>query len=338
MSVVLLLLLASGVPHGPPIHGDNLSPQPTSVQSATADGHTAVQPLLDTASGGALCASLTAHLPATERTCETSANRSSAGRPPLVIVAGEGKTGTSSVALALAMLGLRAQHNTLVYTCLDGSDGPCTQLRQGSSPHNPFGELTTMPLRDYSSYDYCRNFDFLDSYADTPMSTLTPFIVAANGPGTKVILTVRSPEAWAKRRAGWWRETGWDDAAPFAPFTHGNSPLAESTPTALDVDDRWSARGIHRRSPAALELLYTAQLAMYSCLVPPEDLLVVDVAAESGDAPRLWAKLASFLQRPTTGLNVSHFPRDDPLNCSASEIKEKDALDMSGDLPTCSFY
>ena len=333
MSVVLLMLLASGVPHGPPVHGDNLSPQPTSVQSASAD----VQPPLDTASGSALCASLRGQLPRTKHRCETSANRSSAGRPPLVIVAGEGKTGTSSVALALAMLGLRAQHNSLVYKCVDGSDGPCMQLQQGSNPHNPFSELMTLPLRHYSSYDYCRNFDFLDSYADMPMSTFTPFIVAANGPGTKVILTVRSPEAWAKRRAGWWRETGWDDAAPFAPFLRGNGAPAV-VPALLDVEDSWGARGVYQKSPAALEVLYTAQLAMYSCLVAPEDLLVVDVAAESGDAPRLWAKLASFLQRPTTGLNVSHFPRDDPFNCSASEITEIAALDMSGELPKCSFY
>jgi len=314
----ILLLLAAGVPHGPPILREGLAPQPQPVHSASTNA-SRTRPPLDTSSGSALCASLAAQLPTPKIRCDTRRNRTAAGRPPLVILAGEGKTATSSVALAVAMLGLRSQHNTAEYVCLDRSDGPCTALWERENvPYNPFVDLVTLPLAEYDRFDYCSKFQHMDSYADTPMSTFAPAILAANGPGTKVIVTVRTPVEWAERRAGWWTESGFDDAAPFAPLFHGGAlPL----PAGADIDDTWTARGVYRRSHAALATLYTAQLAMYSCIVPPEDLLVIDVAAEFKDSPKLWAKLASFLQRPTTGLNLSHFPKDDPFNCTAAEVK-----------------
>lgn len=340
---VTLLLLAAGVPHGPPIHSEALRPLPERVQSTSADTSSSKPPTLDTSSGVALCASLAAQLPKPTITCDTRGNRTAAGRPPLVVIVGEGKTATSSVAIAVAMLGLRSQHYLSEYRCLDLSDGPCTELWGTTNPHNPYADLVSLPLERYASYDYCSKFKHMDSYADTPMSTFAPFIYAANGPGTKVILTVRGPASWAKRRAGWWEQTGVDDSAPFAPFMRGSFANALPVPESINVDDTWTARGIYRRSHAALELLYAAQLAMYSCIVPPEDLLVIDVVAETKDTPKLWAKLASFLQRPTTGLNLSHFPRDDPLNCTAEEIKakgnvgflEKAVLNMTGSWTKC---
>ena len=147
-------------------------------------------------------------------------------------------------------------------------------------------------------------------------------VYAAYGPGTKVLLSVLDAATWAAKRAEWVNTTGFDDPAPLAYiFSHdANSALAV---TESPHQEKTSARGVYARSPAALETAYLANLALLSCVVAPEDLLVVDLSRESADAPKLWAKIANFVGRADLlpRVNTSRFPYDQPGVCRASEIE-----------------
>ena len=350
MAGLLLVLLALGAPLKPKGGAATL------LAPETVASEAAVPKLLDTSSGSAFCASLSHQLP-NINSSRCWGRRAAQGRPPLAINAGQGKTGTSSIAGALAMLGLSSMHYKDYMHCADcvgdapcSSPKPCTKLETTQDFADFWHSLVTLPVERYSSFDYCSIFEPFDAYGDVPMDTFAPFVYAAHGPGTKVILTVRDPATWAERRVGFeeevtskWRalyeKLGTEpsglhpverDYAPFGPFFEGHANASfDGDEDKLTKATR--VKGVHDRSPAAAQLLYLGELALLSCVIPREDLLVVDIAREAQDGPALWHKLAGFVNRSIDGLNVSAFPEFNGNGLNVSAFPEFNGDGMNGD-------
>lgn len=233
-------------------------------------------------------------------------------RRPLVLVAGEGKTGTTSVAYALASLGLTAGHSSGVYRCSRRPrpgrpcEGEVVEDRVLSRRYDDLRvALKFLESGSYDSHDFCQ-FDFLDAVADVPIPQLFPFIYEAHGSDTRVILTVRNATQWVQRRMAW--NSGRDLAPMGWVFGHSLAELElRSSRTQVGV--------VARRSLKAAAWAYLAEAAMVMCTVPPDRLLVLDVFRKHSGISLL-QRLATLLWGPgrATNLNASaRFPHIRPL-------------------------
>ena len=282
-------------------------------------------PQLVTSSKAAFCESLIGQAPVPQKTCHGL--RAAQGLPPLVLNAGEGKTGTSSISVALAMLGLSAVHQGMYYTCDTNATNvttnrstvvDCARVQQMALPYPPlYRQLEQLPIEDYESFDYCSKLNAFDSYSDTPFHIFTPHVYAAFGPGTKIIVTIRGAADWAHRRAEWDELLNATDVAPLSwIFTK-----RVGDPKKKD-DLREGVVGTYSASPAALEYAYLAELSMLSCIARAEDLLFINVANETKDPPALWAKISTFLNMSTGNIDLNVFPYDEPATCAAQQVTE----------------
>jgi len=298
----------------------HLHPSPSPIP--TEHSPPAMSNMIDTGSPSALCASLVSQAPVPKKTCH--GKRAAEGRPPLVINAGEGKTGTSSISVALAMLGLDSVHQGMHYTCTGTPSGgrpqqqSCQTLWMNASDAYPplYLQLMELPIEAYEEFDYCAAFDKHDAYADTPFHVFAPHVYAAAGPGTKVIVTVKAVRQWAKRRAAWDLDQNTSDVAALGWMFRENVSIPRDAQSLQPTD----VMSVANRSLAALEYAYIAELAMLTCLVNEDDLLLVDLEREGADPPKLWAKLANFIGRTTDGLDLSTFPWGQPGGCPAPEV------------------
>ena len=137
------------------------------------------------------------------------------GKKP-IIVAGEGKTGTETLASALAMLGLKTIHWESLLQCCElqtkpypsctthavGVTKPCNGISWSNSvPYVRLREkLTALETKDYDTFDFCV-FDDFQVYSDVPMPSFAPYIYAAYGRGTKIIVTERDATEWSAVRS-----------------------------------------------------------------------------------------------------------------------------------------
>jgi hypothetical protein len=118
----------------------------------------------------------------------------------LIIAAGEGTTGTRSLARALSFLGMKSQHG------LDHEEG----LSAGPEALSWMAQLLDNRVNDNASE--CRNFyrtaDYttvpqdVDALLDSPMSNYV-LDMLLTFPKAKVIMTTRPSEAWVVRRLYW---------------------------------------------------------------------------------------------------------------------------------------
>ena len=230
---------------------------------------------------------------------------------PLVIMAGQGKTGTMSMSIALTMLGLKTAHFDCVTTCKPPMHSGCppphiiTNKKLGTQYRQFKRQIYQIQNRaQLEKIDVCQQLDGIDAVGDVPMNQVTPYLYHAYGPGTKVILTILKPTDWVKARLKWmkgkdagplgWLFSGIDH--PYAPYEHSVYEMVKGSKGSL-------------KSAA---LAYLAETALLRCLIRPEDLLVVDLKEElgneNGQPQRLWQRLNTFLNTSLHGIDVSAFP------------------------------
>ena len=111
----------------------------------------------------------------------------------LIIVAGEGKTGTLNISTTLASLGLCVGHWNRTHNCSDAQQRQWTRA---------FDCIMNLPPEYYGALDYALLFNGIDAVADTPIPTVFPFLFAAL-PRSLVILSTRPSVEWAERRFRW---------------------------------------------------------------------------------------------------------------------------------------
>jgi hypothetical protein len=227
---------------------------------------------------------------------------------PLYLLAGQGKTGSSSLSHALTMLGLVTAHYACAKRCNSTAwceanrvvvDGPLTR----DYIHQRI-KLEELPKKSYSTTtSFCFD-DRYDAVADTPMAEFAPYIYQMHRPGdVKVVLSVKDPVEWlAKRTDHSAKDHGTDglDAAPFALAFLGG---VGSTLKRSEMPAWATVASVHARAPIAGAYLSLAQQLLIMCMVRPRDLLVVDVAEESRNTTALWHRLAAFTNRSLVALH-----------------------------------
>ena len=112
----------------------------------------------------------------------------------LIIVAGEGKTGTNSISRTLASFGMCVGHWNKAYNCTKG------KAHQWFRAHN---YIMDAKPEVYGSIDYHRLLNGIDAVADVPIPTVFPFLYDALKTRSFVILSTRPSNEWAHRRYDW---------------------------------------------------------------------------------------------------------------------------------------
>ena len=112
----------------------------------------------------------------------------------LIIVAGEGKTGTDSIARTLASFGMCVGHWNKAYNCTKGKAHQWFRAQNHIMDAKP---------EVYGSIDYHRLLNGIDAVADVPIPTVFPFLYDALKTRSFVILSTRPSNEWAQRRYAW---------------------------------------------------------------------------------------------------------------------------------------
>ena len=184
---------------------------------------------------------------------------------PLIIGAGEGTTGTHTVAKLMSSTGSPARtvaHWEAVY-------GNSTQWKKGSRSEASQAYVglrkrlmaLTPPERAHFDYDV---FDAYDGVADTPIPELFPYIYRTY-PQARVILSVRNASEWVDSRVRHHPTS----PRPFALFDASMEIIKNRK-----KKDRTSRNSLN---PSDSALAFAMQNMLVRCLVPSHKLLVVDV-------------------------------------------------------------
>jgi hypothetical protein len=243
------------------------------------------------------------HVPRTDSYCPPR-------QKPLYLLAGQGKTGTSSLAHALTMLGLTTAHFACAKRCNGtlwcGADGVVKDTPLSKDYLLKRKQLEELPKNGFNATTgFCFD-DRYDAVADTPMAELAPYIYQMHRPGdVKVVLTVKDPVEWLAKRTDHSADDHGTDGTDAAPFASAFLGSASNTLTLGKMPAWATTASMHARAPLAGAYLHLAQQLLIMCMVRSEDLLVVDVAAESRNATALWHRLAAFTNR---SLVARHLP------------------------------
>ena len=111
-----------------------------------------------------------------------------------IIVAGEGKTGTDSIARTLASFGMCVGHWSKTYNCSKHASHQWMRARNYTMDAKP---------EVYGSIDYSRLLNGIDAVSDVPIPTVFPFLYEALKARSVVILSTRPSNEWAQRRYNW---------------------------------------------------------------------------------------------------------------------------------------
>jgi len=264
---------------------------------------------------------------------EAPTTKQCVGKKKPIIIAGEGKTGTETLATALAMMGYKVAHFDSLLQCCElsndndnlfakknmfsnttkcntypkGSTKTCNSISWSCAPtYDTLREkMTAWSTNEYDTADFCV-FDEFEVYGDVPMPSFAPYIYAAYGPGTKIIITQRPATYWAPRRAQW--DIG-NDLNDTAPLSYMFSDSLNDAAAAGAVGNEPTS---YKRSHTANEYAYLAERALIECIAQPEDVLLIDVFTETDDPQKMWHKLSKFLGRPLGDIETKFFPRDTP--------------------------
>mmetsp|Transcript_110926 Transcript_110926/g.237006 ORF Transcript_110926/g.237006 Transcript_110926/m.237006 type:complete len:346 (+) Transcript_110926:52-1089(+) len=244
---------------------------------------------------GALASWVAVQAPPAARRC----SRRPSGKP-LIILAGHGMTGNDVVASRLAELGLNTAHWDKVMRCeaFDHTAGKCSKVMRDADLSSRWIEvrdkLGNLGRTQYSSIDFCKELAGLDVVSDVPMPQFWPYIyMAYREAGAKVIMTVTNATKWPRLRQGGDRKRrspkAWSDLAPLGwlfsrSIWHGYTPASD-----------FSMAGMTGKETSSATWAFLAEAALAMCLVPPRDILVLDVSKQS--QATLQQLLSKFLQR-----------------------------------------
>mmetsp|Transcript_32700 Transcript_32700/g.106300 ORF Transcript_32700/g.106300 Transcript_32700/m.106300 type:complete len:244 (-) Transcript_32700:136-867(-) len=177
---------------------------------------------------------------------------------PLIIGAGEGTTGTHTVAKLISDTARPARtvaHWELVYG---------NRSREASQAYVGLRKrllALTPPERAHFDYDV---FDAYDGVADSPIPELFPYIYRTY-PQARVILSVRNASEWVDSRVRHHPTS----PRPFALFDASMEIIKNRK-----KKDRTSRNSLN---PSDSALAFAMHNMLVRCLVPPHKLLVVDV-------------------------------------------------------------
>ena len=162
--------------------------------------------------------------------------------------------------------------------------------------------MRTPPV-NYSSVDWCAVLREVGAVGDVPVPALFPFLFAAHSDAI-VLLTVRDSMTWVTKRVEWGREGGdaaafvgaprahharpqnsWSDPAPFGWLTWHSAGsayglIADSAAHGEKVQNIEEYAG--HLGVAAAAWTHFAQMALVACLVPPQQLTVINFFDEGG--------------------------------------------------------
>lgn len=175
---------------------------------------------------------------------------------PLLIGAGEGTTGTHTVAHLLSSVDgpRRVAHWHVQYVNgRERKDGAYVPLRK---------RLEALAPADRQAFDF-DVFGPWDGVTDQPIPQLFSHIYRTY-PNAKVVLSVRNASEWVASRT-----TRPRAARPFAAFAHSVQTIADT-----DGTDRTSHPD---NNPVESALAFEMHSVLVRCLVPPENLLEIDV-------------------------------------------------------------
>ena len=193
-----------------------------------------------------------------------------------IIVAGEGKTGTDSIARTLASFGMCVGHWSKTYNCSKHASHQWMRARNYTMDAKP---------EVYGSIDYSRLLNGIDAVADVPIPTVFPFLYDALKTRSVVILSTRPSNEWAQRRYNW-RE---DHADPIPLQYPRNYSLRERYKLHVSTfNDTPISTGAHA---------YAAYNAYVRNTVPHDRLLEIDMFSNrsSNKAFPLRATLYKYL-------------------------------------------
>ncbi len=230
------------------------------------------------------CPSLIAQLaPHSHRACHRSR--------PLVIMAGDGKTGTTTYAWAAQELGLYTAHWIEMLCPHPSNRGECSRRKDSWMSFRR--RVSGLQPDAYATFDFCTALKDMDAIADVPIPQIMPFIFAAHA-DARVVLTVRDPVEWYPRRVQW--KPGGTDMAPLLWLT--GLSLTGSRGGAGAVGTVGRTMNVVGLEAAAWS--YFAELALAVCLVPPAQLLLTDFFSHhSGRGePERWQRFAQLLDVP----------------------------------------
>ena len=188
---------------------------------------------------------------------------------PLIIGAGEGTTGTHTVAKLMSSTGSPARtvaHYQLVYgrNATVGKQGNVRQLSEASQAYVGLRKrLMALTPSERAHFDY-DVFDAYDGVADTPIPELFPYIYRTY-PQARVILSVRNASEWVDSRVRHHPTS----PRPFALFDASVEIIMNR-----NMHDRTSRPSLN---PSDSALAFAMHNMLVRCLVPPHKLLVVDV-------------------------------------------------------------
>lgn len=200
----------------------------------------------------------------------------------LIIGAGWGSTGTRSVSQGLSYLGVTTGHcSHYVNTSLKEPKWCPIDLCVG---YRAELERALCEYRDGAPISVFRLFDNFEAVFDSPIPLFFPYIFKAY-PDAKVILTSRRGEAWYGSRMKHFG--GQTDAFPMATL-----PVYTLLRGAFCRPELSSEKNVLATKETVL-LAYEAHLALVRDLVPPSQLLDIDVT--STPANETWRRLAAFV-------------------------------------------
>ena len=193
-----------------------------------------------------------------------------------IIGAGEGKTGTDSIARTLASFGMCVGHWSKTYNCSKHASHQWMRARNYTMDAKP---------EVYGSIDYSRLLNGIDAVSDVPIPTVFPFLYEALKARSVVILSTRPSNEWAHRRYNW-RE---DHADPIPLQYPRNYSLRERYKLHVSTfNDTPISTGAHA---------YAAYNAYVRNTVPHDRLLEIDMFSNrsSNKAFPLRATLYKYL-------------------------------------------
>jgi hypothetical protein len=224
---------------------------------------------------------------------------------PLLIMAGDGKTGTSTYAWAAQELGLATGHWN-EFLCPNAMGiAECTRRERAWLSFR--SAVWGLKPSELASFDYCGALKDLDAVADVPISQLFPFLYAAHS-DARVVLTVRISEEWYPRRVQW---KGGTDMAPF--FWVSGASIRDTYAGRGSVGHNVQVMGIKAASWS-----YFAELAVVVCLVPPDRLIITDLFSGHSDRQidaERWKRLAQLADVPLPGWAATRPFRGSPPEC-----------------------
>jgi hypothetical protein len=195
-------------------------------------------------------------------------------RRPLVLLAGQGATGTGTYAWAVQQLGLAVGHWD-EFLCPDSMGiAECTRREHAWTSFRR--AIWALKPSELATFDYCGALKDLDAVADVPIAQLLPFLYAAHE-DARVVLTVQNSVEWYRQRA---QEHHGVHAAPFYwmmerslsqiyPIDTGGASLEQLERRAVQSPSVASVGWAASQYGLGAAWSYVTEMALTMCTVPP---------------------------------------------------------------------